>query len=207
MKNDIQEIQRKRFQFLRELYEVTNGSEFESVNLSELGAKLGFSDSDTDKIYEYLHARGLIENIDLGGSSGITHQGIVEVENAISKPDKSTLNFLPLNYIFVEQMIGSQIQQGSNQSSQVSTFTNNDLEATLKFVSDLRSQLPELKLNEEIQAEITSDIETIEAQAKSPHPKSTVIKECLSSIKTVLEGIAGNVIAALLTQQINFLLN
>ena len=70
----------------------------------------------------------------------------------------------------------------------------------------LRSRLPELKLDEEIQAEVVSDIVTIESQAKSPRPKSTVIKECLSSIKTVLEGIAGNVIAALLMQQIGVLL-
>ena len=67
MTNDIQEIQRKRFQFLQILYEATDGNEFESVNLSELGAKLGFSNSETDKIYNYLHAKGLIEDIDLGG--------------------------------------------------------------------------------------------------------------------------------------------
>lgn len=206
MTNDIQEIQRKRFQFLQKLYEDTNGSEFESINLSELGEKLGFSDSETDKTYDYLHAKGLIEDVDLGGSAGITHQGIVEVENALSKPDEPTSYFPPINYIHVEQMIGSQIQQGKNQSSQVLTFNNNDLEAILKFVSDLRSQLSELKLNEEIRAEVTSDITTIESQAKSPRPKSTIIKECLSSIKTILEGIAGNVIATLLIQQISILL-
>lgn len=207
MKNNIQEIQRKRFQFLQKLYEDTNGSEFESVNLSELGLKLGFSESDTDKIYEYLHAKGLVEDIDLAGSSGITHQGIVEIENAISAPDKPTSYFPPLNYIHVEQMIGSQIQQGTNQSSQVLTFNNNDLETILKFISDLKRQLPELKLNEEIQAEITSDIETIESQAKSPHPKSAIIKECLLSIKAILEGMTGNVIAALLIQQIAIFLS
>lgn len=206
MTNDIQEIQRKRFQFLQKLYQDTNGSEFESINLSELGAKLGFSDSETDKIYDYLHAKGLIEDVDLGGSSSITHQGIVEVENALSKLNEPTSYFPPINYIHVEQMIGSQIQQSTNQSSQVLTFNNSDLEAILKFVSDLRSRLPELKLNEEVRADVTFDIATIESQAKSPHPKSTVIKECLLSIKTVLEGIAGNVIAALLIQQISALL-
>ena len=48
----------------------------------------------------------------------------------------------------------------------------------------------------------SSDIETIESQIKSPRPKSTIIKECLASIRTILEGAAGSMIAALLVQQI-----
>ena len=206
MTNNIHEKQRERFQFLQKLYEETDGSEFESVNLTELGAILGFSDSETEKIYAYLHAKGLIEDIDLGGSAGITHQGIIEVENALSKPDEPTSYFPPINYIHVEQMIGSQLQQGTNQSSQVLTFNNNDIEAILKFVSNLSSQLPKLELNEEIRAEVMSDVATIESQAKSPRPKSAVIKECLLSIKAILEGIASNTVAALLIQQISILL-
>jgi hypothetical protein len=102
-------------------------------------------------------------------------------------------------------MIGSQIQQNTTQSSQVLTYNNNDIEAILNFVAKLKSQLPELELNTDAQAEVESDIATIVSQSKSPRPKSTVIKECLASIRNVLEGIAGNVIAALLVQQIGTL--
>jgi len=59
MANNIQEIQRKRFQFLQKLYGVTEGSELASVNLWELGAELGFSRPETDRIDEYLTGEGL----------------------------------------------------------------------------------------------------------------------------------------------------
>jgi len=203
MDNNIKETYEKRFRFLQRLYEVTEGSELVSVNLWELGAELGFSRSETDKIDDYLHAEGLIEHIALGGPIGITHRGIVEVETALSKPDQATSYFPPFNYIHVEQMIGSQIQQGTNQSSQVLTNTTNDIEAIAKFITELKDQLPALKLNKEAQAEVEADVETIQSQIKSPRPKSTVIKECLASIRTVLEGIAGNMAAALLMQKMS----
>jgi hypothetical protein len=205
MANDIEEARRKRFQFLKRLYEVTEGNRLVSVNLWELGEELGFSRSETDRIDEFLNGEGLIKHIAMGGTVSITHQGVVEVENALSKPDEPTTYFPPVNYIHVQNMIGSQIQQGTNQSSQVLTYNNNDIDSILKFVADLKSQLPELKLNAEVQAEVESDISTIESQAKSPRPKFAVIKECLSSVRTVLEGIAGNAIAAILLQQLGTL--
>ncbi len=206
MANNIQETQRKRFQFLQRLYEVTQGNEDISVNLWELEAELGLAHYETNRIESFLRGEGLIKHIALGGIIGITHRGIVEVELALSKPDEPTTYFPPINYIHVEQMIGSQIQQGTNQSSQVLTYSANDFEAILKFVADLKSQLFELRLNAETQAEVESDIATIESQIKSPRPKSAIIKECLISLRKILEGAAGNVIAALLMQQIATLL-
>jgi hypothetical protein len=70
----------------------------------------------------------------------------------------------------------------------------------------LKSQLPELRLDAETQAEVESDITIIESQIKSPRPKSVIIKECLVSLRTILEGAVGNAIAALLMQQIATLL-
>lgn len=206
MANNIQETQRKRFQFLQKLFDVTEGSEYESVNLWELGDELGFSRPETDKIDDFLKGEGLIEHIAMGGTIGITHRGIVEVESALSKPDEPTTYFPPINYIHVEHMVGSQIQQGTSQSSQVLTYSGTDFEAIHKLISDLKSQLSELKLNAETQAEVESDIATIEAQIKSPRPKSTIIKESLLSLRTILESAAGSVIAALLMQQIAILL-
>jgi len=206
MANSIQETQRKRFQFLQRLYEVTEGNELASVNLWELGKELGFTHPEIDRIDDFLREEGLIKQIAYGGIVGITHEGIVEMESALSRPDEPTTYFQPTNYIHIEQMISSQIQQGTDQSSQVLTYSANDFEAILKFVADLKSQLPELRLDAETQAEVESDITIIESQIKSPRPKSVIIKECLVSLRTILEGAVGNAIAALLMQQIATLL-
>ena len=206
MVNNIQEVKRKRFLFLKRLYEVTEGSNLASVNLWELGAELGFSHSETDRIEEFLRGEGLTQRVAFGGLIGITHRGVVEVEAALSKPDEPTTYFPPVNYIHVEQMIGSQIQQGTNQSSQALTYTANDIEAIVEFVSDLKNLLFELKLSEEAHAEVEADIETIESQIKSPRPKATIIRECLASLRSIFEGIVGNAVAPLLVQQISSLL-
>jgi hypothetical protein len=202
MVKDIQDIQMKRFRFLHRLYEVTEGSEQAFVNFQQLGDELGFSHAETDKIDDYLRGEGLITHVSLGGSISITHRGIIEVEAALSKPDEPTTYFPAVNIVHVEQMIDSQIQQGTNQSSQVLTFSTNDLEAIAKFIDNMKGQLDELKLDEEIQAEAISDIETLETQIKSPRPKHAIIKECMLSLRRILEDVAGNAAAAMLIQNI-----
>ncbi|MCJ7722810.1 MAG: hypothetical protein MUP03_01635, partial [Anaerolineales bacterium] len=98
MANSIQKTQRKRFQFLQRLYEVTEGNELASVNLWELGNELGYTRPEIDRIDDFLRGEGLIKQIAYGGTVGITHEGIVEVESALSRPDEPTTYFLPINY-------------------------------------------------------------------------------------------------------------
>jgi len=206
MDNNIQEIRRKRFQYLQKLYEITEGSELASVNFQQVGDELGFSHTEADRIDDYLVAEGLIESAGLGGEISISHRGVIEVESALLKPDEPTKYFPPVNIIHVEQMIGSQIQQGTNQSTQALNYSSNDLEVINKFIADLKGQLPELKLDAETQAEVEADVETIKAQVKSPCPKHVIIRESLLSLRRILEGVAGSAIAALLVQQIVALL-
>lgn len=205
MSEDIQAIQQKRFEYLHKLYEATGASENEVVNCFQFGNELGFSHAEVDRITDFLEGEGLISHAGLGGEISITHRGIVEVEAALSKPDEPTTYFPAVNYIHVGQMIASQIQQGTDRSNQTLTYSNDDIAAILRFVSEVRIRLPELQLSDEFSAIMDSDIATIESQASSPRPKLAVIQECLSSIRTILEGIAGNAIATLLLQQIGAL--
>ena len=50
----IAEMQEKRSLYLKALYEKTNASELLNVGYIELGADLGFTDQDTERIAEYL---------------------------------------------------------------------------------------------------------------------------------------------------------
>lgn len=96
--------------------------------------------------------------------------------------------------IHVEKMEGSQIQQGTTNSTQNYTQTT-DLTGIGAFVETL---LPAIgKIDSSVEREqIRSDLETIRNQIKAPTPKLGIIRECLTSVKTTLEGAAGNVIAA-----------
>ncbi|WP_272542920.1 hypothetical protein, partial [Pseudomonas aeruginosa] len=62
------------------------------------------------------------------------------------------------------------------------------------------------KISDQVVAQgLRSDVETIRLQNNSPTPKKGIIKECLDSIKTVLEGATGNVLASYLPAVITFM--
>ena len=63
------------------------------------------------------------------------------------------------------------------------------------FIKTLRANIEQLELPEGSAKKILSDIEPIEAQAKSPRPKSSIIIPCLRSVKRVLENAASSAIA------------
>jgi hypothetical protein len=202
MANGIEQIRLKRLQYINKLYEILGGSRNKGINCDELGKKLGFSGEETDDIVEYLKEEGLLEFTSLGGQITITHRGIVEVETALLHPDEPTHYFPPANIILVGQMIGSQIQQGTINSTQQLSYSKDDINSISKIVNEIKGQLSKLGLDPAVEVEAAAEIATIETQTKSPKPKFSIIKECLSSLRTILEGIAGNTIAALLIQQI-----
>ena len=120
---------------------------------------------------------------------------MVEVEAALSQPDKPTEHF-PVNIIHIEQMSHSQIQQGTVGSTQSGTFTSLDLAAVAEFVAGLKTMLPQLGLTGDDEAVAQSDIATIETQLSSPRPKVEIIKESLRSIRNIAEGTVGSMAAS-----------
>ncbi|WP_339498186.1 hypothetical protein [Pseudomonas silesiensis] len=98
--------------------------------------------------------------------------------------------------INIENMTGSQLQQGTTGSTQ--TYTQSaDFSGISAFVEKLLPAIGELS-NPTDRDQLQSDLETIRSQLKAPTPKTGMIRECLNSVKTVLEGAAGNVAATYL---------
>ncbi|ELK4784396.1 hypothetical protein [Pseudomonas aeruginosa] len=100
------------------------------------------------------------------------------------------------NQISIGTMQNSQLQQDAQHSSQHLDQSTSlvDLKAFLEaFSQDIA------KVTDQTTAEaLRVDVETIRLQSQSPSPKKGIIKECLGSIKTVLEGTAGNVLGTYL---------
>jgi hypothetical protein len=202
MEEKILKIKQKRFLFLKELYERVDGDSSTSININTLGNILGFNRTETARIFIYLKEEGLAEPKAMGGAIGITHQGVIEVEKAFSNPDESTTYFPPVNIIQVEKMVNSQIQQNTSKSTQTVSFSTNDLEKIKNFISELSDGLPDLNLSDDSNKEIDADIKSVESQLNSPSPKPSIIKECFASIRTILEGAAGNAVAVYLLSQL-----
>ncbi len=202
MNNKFQEMKKKRFQFLNKLFEITGGSEYEIVNMFELGSEMDFSKEDINLVGDYLAGEGLIKYETLGGGIIITHYGIKQIEEAYSHPVTETRYFPPVNIMYVNKMSGSQIQQGTIDSSQKMDLSTVELQSIARFIGEFKNKLPELQLEKDAKQEADAEISTLEAQLRSPKPKSNIIRECLATIKVILENVASQVLATALLGQL-----
>ncbi|HDS1200496.1 MULTISPECIES: hypothetical protein [Shewanella] len=190
---DINRKKELRYLFLHKLYELTNGSELKRIAKEDVAKHFDVTPQETRDIWKYLKGEYLAEPVNMAVS--ITHDGVVEIERAVTEPDKPTQYFPPVNIINVHQMHGSVIQQGTTNSTQTVQITNAEKIAINEFIGKLKSALPELNLDDSSHSEISADIATVEAQIGSERPKGGIIKESLLSIQHVLEGAASAVLA------------
>src|SRR3989344_5165042 len=123
MSESIEKLKAKRFQFLKKLWELSEGDEYKSFNMFEIGNELGFDHELTSSIYQYLRGEGLLKAFTLGGNIVITHAGIVEMEESLSKPDQPTEHFPAVNIINIGHMEHSNIIQGSSSVNQQNIVT------------------------------------------------------------------------------------
>jgi hypothetical protein len=194
----LNEIRAQRFAFLRAVYDETDGTTERMVQMSDIGAKVGFDDDLTGRIVTYLIDEGLLEWAAMGGLIELTHWGLKEVEEVLSTPEQPTEHFPSLivaeNVLNVGTMTHSQIQQGTTGSTQ--TLEIIDVPALRDLVADVRAVSASLELEVESTAELEAELATIDAQLGSPRPKSHVLRESLASARAILEGAAGGGLVA-----------
>lgn len=95
---------------------------------------------------------------------------------------------------------GSTIQQGDHNVASVNY--QNEVKQALE---EIRSVLNAAKLNPEEKQELRAEVETLEAQMKSPRPKHMIIRESLQSARHVLEHAFGAGLAHYFPQLLLFL--
>lgn len=204
--NNIDEKRKKRFQFLKALYDQTDGDQLESINYLTLGEGIGFTSDDANKVSDYLDAEGLIKYV-AGGFVSITHKGVIEIENAIAQPESQTKYFPPVNLIVVGDVINSNIQQGNNNTVQTNNYFSPEKEAAIfELLGEIRNNISKLGLKEDKYKETEVEVKTIEIQLTSPKPKQIIIREFFNSLKSIFEEVAESAIVNLLLKRIADLL-
>ncbi len=97
---------------------------------------------------------------------------------------------------FYGNISGSQIQQNSDHSSQEitnETLNTELLNEILTLLIDNKSRFSEEIENSGV---LTREIEKINTESKKSKPSKVILVESLKTIRSLLEGIAGNIIAA-----------
>lgn len=105
------------------------------------------------------------------------------------------------NYITnIGSMVNSQLQQHSSGSQML---VSSELAERIDDVATaIEKSFEKLSLDSTVMRELETEIATLRLQLNSPKPKIPVLKECLLSARTILEGCVGNVGAAALLAQI-----
>ncbi|HUP61110.1 MAG TPA: hypothetical protein VNA69_11885 [Thermoanaerobaculia bacterium] len=105
-----------RFRVINEVYERTDGDTSENLDMWQLSSEIGFDPAETQKLVDYLVGESLLEYRALGGVIGITHYGVVQVEAALTTPERATQYFPPVINIHIETMkelvMGDQYKTG-----------------------------------------------------------------------------------------------
>ncbi len=163
----------------------------------EVGQELGFTQDQTELVVQYLEGKKLLKFEGLGGYYSITHHGVVQVEDALSNRDQSTHYFPPVVNImnFHGQVSHAAFQQGTHDSTQTASFTTQQQDLC-SILNEIKQSIDALGLDMQQQSDIRAEIGTIEAQLTSSKPKYSVITECLKSLRNILEGAVGSLIAS-----------
>lgn len=185
-----EEIARKRLNFMRRLYELTEGDEGQAVHFNKLHERLGFSSTLLQDIIFYLENENLITFQPTGNLINITPAGAEEVETALMDPDKATAHFPPRGNTMAKQNMDIQMQQESYEKTQGITIGESRYKELSELLQVLQASLDQLNLTIEQKAMLQSEISTITAQMSSVKPKTTIIPGSVASIKRILEGAA-----------------
>lgn len=122
---------------------------------------------------------------------GIIGEGLSFSKEEQEKSD--SISYKIFNYI--ENVNNLQIQQHSPEAVQIQHFCL-DMEKILTTVSEIRANQEKLDLSAESGSKLNDQLSTIEQQSQSPKPKESIISEALKSIRGILEGATGNIVAA-----------
>lgn len=207
----VEENKNRRFLFMKLAYDKTKGGQQldTPLNMLDLGSELGFTQDQTQSVFEYLLAAKLLESR-ASGYFRIKHKGIVEIESALSKPDKPTDHFPPVLNImhFHGPVSHAGFQQGTHGSTQTVSFTHTQetLVDMQEFLKRLKNELPQLnKLSEQDRSQVVAEVATIEAQLAAPSPNGDIIKAAGLVLHGILLSVGGNLATDLLKYLTGFL--
>jgi hypothetical protein len=140
MTNILEERQKNRWLMLRKVYEMTGGrSDTYFVNMYKVGEQLGWDREKTELAFDYLEGESLLKAKYLGGGIVLTHQGVKEVEEAATNPEKPTLHFPA----YITNIYGDNIAGDKVMGDKIGTQINNNTEFT-QISQDIKDLLNRL---------------------------------------------------------------
>lgn len=151
--------------FLGRLLIQTGGGTSAQASMYDVGAGLGMDRETARHTAEMLMGFNLVEIRTLSGGIGLTSEGVAAGKELGSK-DKTKPGPTLADSPVVEGELANMVEA---------------------LMTDLKGQMGSLGLGFESLDEVMADLKTIDAQMRSPRPKTSVIRACFLSAAEVLE--------------------
>lgn len=163
----MKELDESGRQYLLQLFEQTNGDTGAQVSMYDVGGVLGLDHDNSGRVAETLIGLQLVEIRTLSGGIGISAEGAAEVKN----------------------LMGGAVSTGeiTGQLSDQPIMDAQSCQAVQRTADALKAQTGNLGLDFDGLSELMADLKTIDAQLGSSRPKTAILRECLRSIKEILE--------------------
>jgi hypothetical protein len=142
---------------------------------------------------------GIIEavrNLVLDWCLQLERDGIVGEGLVFSAQEKEASARSSYNINYNAPVAHSQIQQGSPSATQTMSVGDVDRNAVGNFIKTLKEHASELRLNAQNGDQLQAEIQQVETQIASKNTSHNILHESLRTIRTLLEGCAGSLIAS-----------
>jgi hypothetical protein len=185
----LEEMKKMREKFLMAVYEATKGEKNVRVNMFEIGSHLGLSNTDTNRIFDYLEGEGLLKARTLGGGIGITHEGVKTAERGFISVDSPLTGIKP-TYNIINNINSPSAQVGINSTLFMQYHESSPIIELVAFVSKLKEIIPALDLDEDEKEAVESDLKVFEKQLSNSEPDPVKVK---SRFRTLMENLTEKV--------------
>jgi hypothetical protein len=183
-----------RDEFLRLLYERTQGNMEVALAMNDVGASLGLDPARTGRVVQYLVEAGLVRWAGMGGVISIQPAGVRAVEEPAT----------PSGSIVIQgNVFDSQLMSGGRGNVQQRSASGEPL---ADFTAAVRAQLAALGLSTDGEQEADAQLSTIEGQLKSRRPNRSVLQAAVAAVVAILESAPGREIAEQLMRRVPDLL-
>ncbi|MCK5320809.1 hypothetical protein KAJ61_05500 [Candidatus Parcubacteria bacterium] len=138
-----------------------------------------------------------VRNIILDWSIKLEKEGILGEGIIFSKEDKEKAQE-PKTVIEIgriDKFVGNVGSVNDNATVNISHVSQNEVDNIKKLVGQIKDNLNNIEIVNTNKKEVEKEIKCIEAEIVKEEPEKSKIFKCFSSIKSIIEGASGNVVA------------
>jgi predicted transcriptional regulator len=197
----------RSYSYLSKLYATSGAFVLNPVKgVYRLAMELGVKNEETDVILEFLKNEGLAIIYLNEDKIAITNKGIRAVEEAELNP------VVPSKYFpAIMEVKGFEKSDESQRLGQFyelkhdPTIGSSKYKELRKSTELIRNSIDKLYITPELKSKLRTELITIDVQIAQPKPDAIVIKECVGSIKSILENASDSLLVRRLLSQLTIL--